>query len=142
MRAAIIGVLLAGAMGICAPAGAESLHFHARLSGAAETPPVASPAEGLAEASLDTDTGALTWRVAWRGLTVPVLAAHIKAPPEPASALGGAMNLPGPVRSPMAGVAHLSDVEIGDLRAGLWSLHLTTARHPGGEIGGDLERTP
>jgi hypothetical protein len=49
------------------------------------------------------------------------------------------MDLAPRLTNPMVASTRLNDIQIGDLRAGLWSVNLLT---PQGEIGGDLERAP
>ncbi len=142
MRAAIIGALVMGALAAGAPAAGEVLHFRAVLTGAAETPPNVGRGTGLAEITLDTDSRMLAWRVTYAGLTGPVTGAHFRTPPEPGSALGSTMDFARPLVSPILSSARLNDIEIGDLRAGLWSVNLLTAKYPAGEIRGDLERVP
>ncbi len=135
--AVLIGVIFTGAA-----ANAETLHFHARLSGAAEAPPNQSHGVGLAELTLDTDSKLLSWRVTYSGLSGPVTGAHFKAPPEPGATVMSTMDFKQPLTSPIVSSARLNDIEIGDLRAGLWSINLLTPRSPKGEIRGDLEQGP
>jgi hypothetical protein len=61
MRAAIGGAVLIGVIFMGVAARAETLHFHAKLSGAAEAPPNQSHGAGLAELTLDTDSKLLDW---------------------------------------------------------------------------------
>lgn len=142
MRAAIGGAVLIGVIFMGAAGRGETLHFHARLSGAAETSPNQSHGVGLAELTLDTDGKLLSWRVTYSGLSGPVTGAHFKTPPEPGATLMSTMDFKQPLTSPIVSSARLSDIEIGDLRAGLWSVNLLTAKNPKGEIRGDLEQGP
>ncbi len=138
MRAAIGGAVLIGVIVMGAAGRAETLHFHAKLSGAAEAPPNQSHGLGVAELTLDTDSKLLNWRVTYSGLSGPAIGAHFKAPPEPGATVMSAMDLLQPLTSPIVSSARLNDIEIGDLRAGLWSVSLLTAKNPKGEIRGDL----
>ncbi len=142
MRAAIGGAVLISAIFIVVAARAETLHFHARLSGAAEAPPNQSHGVGLAELTLDTDIKLLSWRVTYSGLGGPVTGAHFNAPPEPGATVMSTMDFKQPLASPIISSARLNDIQIGDLRAGLWSVNLLTTRSPRGEIRGDLEQGP
>lgn len=142
MRAALGGAVLVGAMVFAVTAHAEVIHFRARLTGAGESPPNASRGAGAAELTLDTDTKQLSWRVTYSGLSGPVTGAHFKTPPEPGAAVSSSMDFSRPLNSPIVSSARLNDIEIGDLRAGLWSVNLLTARYPQGEISGDLDQTP
>jgi hypothetical protein len=84
----------------------------------------------------------LRWKVSYSGLSGPLTGAHFKAPPEPGGSIAATMDLAPPLTSPMVASARLNDIQIGDLRAGLWSVNLLTAKKPQGEIHGDLERAP
>jgi hypothetical protein len=96
----------------------------------------------VADLVLDTETKLLSWRLTYGGLSGPVIGARLKTPPEPGTPRGGARDLPPPLASPIVSSIRLDDIEIGDLRAGLWSIALLTARCPQGEIGGDVEQAP
>jgi len=142
MRAILIGALTVWALAAATAAPAEVLRFHARLNGAAESPPAPTRGSGVAEVTLDTESKLLTWKVTYAGLSGPVIGAHFKAPPEPGSAVDATMDFTPPLASPVVSSTRLNDIQIGDLRAGLWSVNLLTARNPHGEIGGALERAP
>jgi hypothetical protein len=49
-----------------------------------------------------------------------------------------AVPITGAMVSPMKGSATITDVQVGNLRAGLWYVNIHTAAHPGGEIRGQL----
>ncbi len=142
MRVAIGGAVLIGVIFMGVAGHAETLHFHARLSGAAEAPPSQGHGAGLAELTLDTDSKLLNWRVTYSGLSGPVTGAHFKGPPEPGATVMSTMDFQQSLISPIISSARLNDIEIGDLRAGLWSVNLLTAKNPKGEIRGDLEQGP
>ena len=140
MRAILIGVLMTWAIAAPVPATSEVLRFRAVLTGAGESPAAPTRGAGLAEVTLDTESRLLSWKVTYSGLSGPVIGAHFKAPPEPGSAGGATMTFVAPVASPLVSSIRLNDIQVGDLRAGLWSIALLTARNPRGEIGGALER--
>jgi hypothetical protein len=142
MRAKRLGALMTGALLAVTSASGEILHFHAKLAPSSETPASEHSAEGVAELTLDTESKILSWKVTYSGLSGPLIGAHFNAPPEPGSSIGAAMDLAPPLTSPVVSSARLDDIQIGDLRAGLWSVNLLTARNPRGEIRGDLERAP
>jgi hypothetical protein len=142
MRAIRIGALMTGALLAATAASGEILHFRARLAPSSETPASQRGAAGLAELTLDTDSKMLTWKVSYSGLSGPLIGAHFKAPPEPGAATGATVPLTPPLANPVVSSTRLNDIQIGDLRAGLWSVSLLTAKCPRGEIGGDLERAP
>jgi hypothetical protein len=142
MRALLAGVLLTGAFLAVTPTSAEVLHFRAKLAPPSETPPDQRRGAGLAELTLDTESKVLSWRVSYSDLSGPLIGAHFKAPPSRGSATPATVSFTPPLTSPMVSSTRLSDIQIGDLRAGLWSVDLLTARNPRGELTGDLERTP
>jgi hypothetical protein len=142
MSARRLGALLTGALFAVTSASGEILHFRARLAPSSETPVSQRRAEGLAELTLDTESKVLSWKVSYSGLTGPLIAAHFKAPPEPGSSSGATVPMPPPLANPVVSSTRLNDIQIGDLRAGLWSVNLLTARNPNGEIRGHLERAP
>jgi hypothetical protein len=141
MRARFLGALAMGALLAVTSASAEVLHFRAKLAPALESP-TQHGAAGLAELTLDTENKMLSWKVSYSGLSGPLIGAHFKVPPEPGSSIGATMDLATRLTSPMVASARLNDIQIGDLRAGLWSVNLLTAKNPSGEIHGDLERAP
>jgi hypothetical protein len=142
MRATFLGALAMGALLTVTTANGEVLHFRARLSPPSASAPGQHGAAGLAEATLDTDSRLLSWKVTYSGLSGPLTGAHFRAPSEPGSLLGAQLDLAPRLTNPMVASALLNDAQIGDLRAGLWSVSLLTSKRPQGEIGGDLERAP
>jgi len=139
---AIAGALMMGALLAVTSASGEILHFRAKLAPSSEAPPSQRRGEGLAELTLDTESKLLSWKVTYSGLSGPLTGAHFKAPPEPGSVVGATMDLAPPLANPVVSSTRLNDIQIGDLRAGLWSVNLLTAKCPRGELRGDLERAP
>lgn len=142
MRAIRIGALMTGALLAATSASGEILHFQAKLSPSSETPASQRRAAGLAELTLDTESKILTWRGTYSGLSGPLIGAHFKAPPEPGALAGATVPLAPPLTNPVVSSTRLNDIQIGDLRAGLWSVNLLTTKNPHGELKGDLERAP
>jgi hypothetical protein len=145
MRAILAGALLMGGLLAATGAPGEILRFRARLAPSFRAALAPRRAEGLAELTLDTESKVLSWRVTYSGLTGPLTGARVKAPPEPGTSAAATVDLApysSPLSNPVVSSTRLNDIQIGDLRAGLWSVDLSTARNPKGEIGGDLERTP
>jgi len=130
--AVAVAILAAGS------AGAEVLHFTAKLDGASETPPNDSGGKGSAEVTLDTASKALSWKVEYSGLSGPATMAHFHGPAPVGKAAGVAVPLRGDLASPIAGMATLTDPQIADLEAGQWYVNVHTAAHPGGEIRGQV----
>ncbi len=139
---AVAGALMMGALLAVTSASGEILHFRAKLAPSSDAPPSQHGGEGLAELTLDTESKILSWKVTYSGLSGPLIGARFKAPPEPGSAAGATMDLAPPLTNPVVSSTRLNDIQIGDLRAGLWSVNLLTARCPRGELRGDLERAP
>ena len=67
IRCAVAGLGVAALLASGATAFASQIHFTAELSGGSEAPPNQSPARGHVDATLDTDTNTLTWRVTYSG---------------------------------------------------------------------------
>jgi hypothetical protein len=131
--------LVAGVSSGISPAYAEKITLKADLKGTNEVPPNASPASGHAEATLDTDTKVLTYKVIYADLTGPALGAHFHGPGEAGKNAGIA--LPFKVTpSPIEGTATLTDNQVTDLLAGKWYANVHTAANPGGELRGQMMR--
>jgi hypothetical protein len=137
MRSLVFSIAATALLG-SVPASAAVMHYTAKLTGAAETPPNDSKGTGNATASLDTASKKLTWKVTYSGLTGPATMAHFHGPAPAGKAAGVAVPLPNPVDSPASGSATLTDTQIGDLKAGMWYVNVHTAAHPDGEIRGQL----
>jgi hypothetical protein len=141
MRGILIGALIVGALLAVTPGSAETLHFRATLAPSEAQPSSRGPV-GVADLTLDTESKVLSWKVSYSGLSGPLIGAHFKAPPEPGSSIGATMDLAPPLTNPVISSTRLNDIQIGDLRAGLWSVNLLTAKNPHGEISGELQRAP
>lgn len=129
--------LVAGVSNGVSPAYAEKITLKAELKGTNEVPPNASPASGHAEASLDTDSKVLTYKVTYADLTGPALGAHFHGPGEAGKNAGIAL----PFKltpSPIEGTATLTDNQVTDLLAGKWYANVHTAANPGGELRGQM----
>jgi len=140
MRSLIVGIA-AAALLTSVPAAAAVVHFTAKLTGAAETPPNDSKGAGNAALSLDTKAKKISWKVTYSGLTGPATMAHFHGPAPVGKAAGVAVPLPNPVSSPARGSAAVTDAQISDLKGGLWYVNVHTAAHPDGEIRGQLTQS-
>jgi hypothetical protein len=137
--------LVAGTLAVCLSCGiawAADINFKTTLSGASEVPPVTTPGTGNATATFDTATKTLNWTVDYSGMSGPVTAAHIHGPAAAGANAGVLVPLTGSLASPIKGSATLTDAQVSDLEAGRTYINLHTAAHPGGEVRGQLERTP
>jgi hypothetical protein len=129
--------LLAGVAGGTLPAQAEKITLKADLKGTNEVPPNASPATGKAEATLDTETRVLSWKVTYADLTGPAMGAHFHGPSEAGKNAGIALPFK-TVQSPIEGTATLTDNQAADLLAGKWYANIHTGTNPGGELRGQM----
>lgn len=127
---------------ICGVARADQINFKADLSGASEVPPVTTSGKGSATAALDTGTKTLTWTVDYSGLTGPATAAHIHGPAAAGTNAGVLVPLGTNLANPIKGSATLTDAQVSDLEAGRTYVNLHTADNKGGEIRGQLQRSP
>ncbi len=109
---------------------AERLAFKADLKGVQGTK---SKATGKLTGEYDTDTRKLTWRGSYGGLGTYATAAGIHGPSS-----GVVLRLRN-INSPFDGTAILSDKQAADLIAGRWFVLVRTARHPDGELRGQIE---
>jgi hypothetical protein len=140
MRSSLLAVLAIGTMVSAGVAGAEVVHFTAKLDGASETPPRVTKGTGTADVRLDTVTRMLSWKVEYSGLTGPATMAHFHGPAAMGTAAKVTVPLTGDLTSPISGAAPINDGQIGDLRGGLWYLNIHTAKYPAGEIRGQVLR--
>ena len=130
-------VALIAGFGLTA-ARAEMITLKADLKGSNEVPPNSSAGSGTAQATLDTATKVLTWTIAYKDLSGPVVGAHFHGPSEPGKNAGIVVPFKTVEKSPIQGSATLSDAQIADLLAGKWYANIHTAANPGGELRGNM----
>jgi hypothetical protein len=135
----ILGLTLLAAMALAAPARAETVTFKATMSGAQEVPPKTTDGKGDAQATLDTTTKVLTYKVTYSGLTGPATAGHFHGPAAAGANAGVAIPFANPA-SPISGTATLTDAQMADLMAGKMYANIHTAANPGGEIRGQMTK--
>jgi len=133
----IAGIALLGVSVGAQPALAEKVTLKADLKGSNEVPPNTSPATGKAEATLDTATKELSWKITYADLTGPAMGAHFHGPSEAGKNAGIALPFK-TVQSPIEGTATLTDNQIADLLAGKWYANIHTGANPGGELRGQM----
>jgi hypothetical protein len=108
--------------------------YTATLSAGEEVPPAAdSKGHGTFEMKLDIRNNEFTWKLSHADLTGPATMAHIHGPAAKGANAGVVVPLVG-----MEGKAKLNQAQYGDLAAGLYYVNVHTAKHPGGEIRGQL----
>ena len=142
LAAGIFATLCISGIGI---ARADQMNFKADLNGASEVPPVTTAGKGSATASLNTATKMLTWSVDYSGMSGPVTAGHIHGPAAPGANAGVLVPLagnPASLANPIKGSATLTDAQISDLEAGRAYINLHTDANKGGELRGQLQRSP
>jgi len=133
----IAGIALLGVTVGAPPAQAEKITLKADLKGSNEVPPNASPASGKAEATLDTQTRELSWKITYADLTGPAMGAHFHGPSEAGKNAGIALPFK-TVQSPIEGTATLTENQMTDLLAGKWYANIHTGANPGGELRGQM----
>lgn len=115
--------------------------FEATLSGAQEVPAAATSATGMAEVQYNENTGKLTWKVTYTGLSAAATAGHIHGPAATGANAGVVIPFSGNVTAlPITGEAVITGGQYGDLAAGLWYVNIHSTQFPGGEIRGQLRR--
>lgn len=120
------------------PETAHLATFTTRLAAANVVPPARSGASGQFDAVLDLRTGLFRWKMSFQRISGPVKAAAFHGP---AAAGGNAplrLGFALPVTSPYEGRAMLTREQMDELRAGRWYVLLSTARHPRGELRGQI----
>lgn len=137
-----LALALAGAVALSACAALQaddSEGFTARLSGAQEVPAVASTGTGSADVVFDHRTHTIRWQVSYEGLSGPVTGAHLHGPAGPGQNAPVAVPLTGDLNAPpLRGAARITPEQFGQLASGQWYVNLHTARHPQGEVRGQL----
>ncbi len=133
VRHFLASALMAGLVGCSGMSETKVVKFAGALSGAQEVPPVARIGVGNVEASLDTNTSLLKYKVTYSGLSGPAVAGHFHGPAgigQNASVTLGFSN----ANSPIEGEATLTPAQVADLLAGKWYVNIHTRAHPPGEI--------
>ena len=112
--------------------------YEASLDGRQEVPAVATAGSGQARVEVDAK-GLMRWTVDHAGLSGPVTAAHVHGPAGPGQNAGVLIPLAVPAGgSGFSGEVRLTPEQLNQLDSGQWYVNLHTARHPGGEIRGQL----
>ena len=125
-------------------AQAQTLHFNFIIEGSQEVPPVVTPGIGVGDVFLDTQTNALSWNIGFTQLTGAATNAHMHGPAQIGQNAGVQIDIGAAsgLVSPMIGNAVINAQQAADLKAGLWYVNIHTARHPGGEIRGQIVPAP
>lgn len=135
---ACLALAIAAPLGSAAAAAADSEHFTATMSGNSEVPPTGSPGTGSVQATLDPATRVLQYTVTFHGLTGPATMAHFHGPAPVGANAGVQVPLGNAPVSPIRGEATLTADQVSALEQGKFYANVHTAKHPGGEIRGQL----
>ena len=141
MRLSLATVAAAAALSfalVAAPALASQVQYHAVLSGQSETPPNDSKGTGTVDATYDTDTKTLTWKITYQDMSGDATAAHFHGPAKAGEKADPVVPIPDPLASPISGSATLTDAQYDDLNKGMWYFNLHTAKFPDGEVRGQM----
>jgi len=118
---------------------ADTVNLTANLQPSSEVPPTSTKGSGTLDATFDSSTKMLNWKVTYQGLTGPATAAHFHGP------AGVGVNAPPVVpipkdklESPITGAATLTEAQASELMGGKWYFNVHTKEHPGGEIRGQV----
>ncbi|HSI54864.1 MAG: CHRD domain-containing protein [Ramlibacter sp.] len=115
--------------------------YEATLSSAQEVPPNSSPARGMAELQMNTNTNVLHYKVTYSGLSGPATGGHIHGPAAAGANAGVVVPFTGNLNAqPVEGQVTITPTQYGDLAAGLWYVNIHSAQFPGGEIRGQLRK--
>jgi hypothetical protein len=142
-RYAVAGLGILALLAGGSAAFAEKIHFTADLFGRGEAPPNNSPGRGHVDATLDTTTNKLTWRVTYSGLSGAPIGAHFHGPVA-YSGLTSEENAPiqvgtsGKLSNPFGGESVIDANQAKDLKGARWYFNLHTPQFPGGEIRGPV----
>ncbi len=116
----------------------ELAAFSARLSVQEAVPPASGGAHGELVAVLNRNTGLLRWKLTFSALSGPVQNAAFHSPGMSGEIAPMVLSLGRTVLSPSEGRAVLTPAQRADLLTGQWYVNLPTARHPQGELRGQM----
>ncbi len=121
-------------------ARARAETFYAYLSGAQESPAVATTARGYARVVVNEGAGSYTFTLVFSGLTSTQTASHIHAPAAIGANTGVAINFGaiGGTSGTITGGGSITPSQISQLRAHLGYVNVHSSNFPGGEIRGQL----
>jgi MYXO-CTERM domain-containing protein len=113
--------------------------FRTTLKGWNEVPSRDTPASGIGWATLDLESKMFNFDYTFEGLLAPQTGAHIHvAPPGVIGPVIYAL----PMGSPVSFETTLTDLDIAQLRGGLWYANIHSTLYPGGEIRGQFVPVP
>jgi hypothetical protein len=114
---------------------ARSFSFEGTLSGEQENPPVVTSAKGQIEASYNTISKVLKWRVSYDGLSGAPTMAHFHGPASKNQNADVIIQIKqDALQSPMKGSEKLTKKQEKQLLSGEWYFNIHTEKNPAGEI--------
>lgn len=134
-------LMAAVAVTLAAPAAlAETRNWSAELAPAANAEGDVSGAQGMAEGTVDTETGKVTYTVTYEGLTGPATAMHFHGPAEEGADAGVALPIDTSEGSdsPVEGEAEATPEQVAEMTEGKWYVNIHTEANSGGEIRGQV----
>jgi hypothetical protein len=141
LRPAIAALVCAAGLALTAPSMAETVKMKAALKGGNEVPSNDSKGTGTVDVTYDTDSGKLSWKGTYSGLSGPATAAHFHTG---AAGKNGSIAVPifagGMAKSPFEGSATLNTTQAEDLMDGRLYVNIHTAAHKAGEIRGQVTK--
>jgi hypothetical protein len=118
---------------------AETVSLKADLEPSSEVPPKTSKGHGDLQATFDTSTKELKWKINYADLSGPPSMAHFHGPAPVGQNAGVQVGIPkDKLASPIEGEKTLTDDQASQLMAGKWYFNVHTAANPSGEIRGQL----
>lgn len=118
---------------------ADTVKLKADLEPSSEVPPKTSKGHGNLEATFDTSSKDLKWKITYQDLTGPVTMAHFHGPAPVGQNAGVQVGIPkDKLASPIEGEKTLTDAQVSDLMGGKWYFNVHTAADPSGEIRGQV----
>jgi hypothetical protein len=106
------------------------------MDGSQEVPPSGSPAVGLGQTLIDTNTNTLFYHISYSGLVGTETAAHIHGFSPPGVNSGVVHTLP--AGNPKVGAWVYTNAQEASILAGLTYINIHTTANPGGEIRGQI----
>ena len=141
MRSLILTTALAFAGLPALPAYAAIETFKADLSAQDEVPPHPDlKGTGHVDATVDTDSLKMTYRIAYDGLTGIANAAHFHGPAEKGKNAGVAVPIAGKIMTGMEGSATLTPAQLKMFEEGQMYFNIHTDANKAGEIRGQVEK--
>jgi hypothetical protein len=142
VAALTLGLALPFAIGRPAPAAAETLiAYQALLNGPQQSPPEASPSQGVALVLLVKETNMVCYRISYSPLAGTELLAHFHGPAAPGQNAPVLVNIspsPSPLGSPKHACVQFTKDDVKLLNKGLLYINIHSSVAPNGEIRGQV----